>query len=111
MRQWGRRSRTEFRCGGPVVAGGRQEVVTATSAIQWGQICPPGSRPGPDVLAGELHIFRPVTLGAWGSARNALWEIHPGSGHPLVTRFGQKRGPSAAAGFGSIGDAMGGIST
>jgi formyl-CoA transferase len=59
-----------------------------------------------DVL---LENFRPGTLERWGLAPDRLWEINPRLVVTRVTGFGQDGPYAARAGFGSIGEAMGGI--
>lgn len=59
-----------------------------------------------DVL---LENFRPGTLERWGLAPEQLWEINPRLVVTRVSGFGQDGPYSARAGYGSIGEAMGGI--
>jgi formyl-CoA transferase len=59
-----------------------------------------------DVL---LENFRPGTLERWGLAPEQLWEINPGLVITRVTGYGQTGPYAQRAGFGSIGEAMGGI--
>jgi len=59
-----------------------------------------------DVL---VENFRPGTLEKWGMAPEVLWETNPGLIVTRVTGYGQSGPYSSRAGFGSIGEAMGGI--
>jgi formyl-CoA transferase len=59
-----------------------------------------------DVL---LENFRPGTLERWNLSPESLWEINPKLVVTRVTGFGQTGPYAARAGFGSIGEAMGGI--
>jgi formyl-CoA transferase len=59
-----------------------------------------------DVL---LENFRPGTLERWGLAPEQLWEINPRLVVTRVTGFGQSGPYAPRAGYGSIGEAMGGI--
>jgi formyl-CoA transferase len=59
-----------------------------------------------DVL---VENFRPGTLERWGLSPEALWEINPRLVVTRVTGFGQTGPYASRAGYGSIGEAMGGI--
>jgi formyl-CoA transferase/succinyl-CoA--D-citramalate CoA-transferase len=56
-----------------------------------------------------LENFKPGTLGAWGLDYPALSELNPGIIVVHVSGLGQTGPRSREAGFGSIGEAMGGI--
>ncbi|HWN00361.1 MAG TPA: CoA transferase [Streptosporangiaceae bacterium] len=56
-----------------------------------------------------VENFRPGTLERWGLGPDRLWEINPGLVITRVTGFGQTGPYAPRAGFGSIGEAMGGI--
>jgi len=56
-----------------------------------------------------IENFRPGTLERWGLAPEMLWETNPGLVVTRVTGFGQTGPYAARAGYGSIGEAMGGI--
>jgi formyl-CoA transferase len=59
-----------------------------------------------DVL---VENFRPGTLERWGLAPADLWRVNPGLIITRVTGYGQSGPYARRAGFGSIGEAMGGI--
>jgi formyl-CoA transferase len=59
-----------------------------------------------DVL---LENFRPGTLERWGMSPEQLWEINPRLVVTRVTGYGQDGPYAPRAGYGSIGEAMGGI--
>ncbi|MEV6494897.1 CoA transferase [Actinoplanes sp. NPDC051633] len=56
-----------------------------------------------------VENFRPGTLERWGLAPSTLWETNPGLIVTRVTGYGQTGPYASRAGFGSIGEAMGGI--
>jgi formyl-CoA transferase len=56
-----------------------------------------------------VENFRPGTLERWGLSPEELWELNPGLVVTRVTGFGQSGPYAARAGYGSIGEAMGGI--
>ncbi|HEY5114584.1 MAG TPA: CaiB/BaiF CoA-transferase family protein, partial [Nakamurella sp.] len=56
-----------------------------------------------------VENFRPGTLERWGLAPNVLWQTNPGLIVTRVTGYGQTGPYAPRAGFGSIGEAMGGI--
>jgi formyl-CoA transferase len=56
-----------------------------------------------------VENFRPGTLERWGMAPATLWETNPGLIVTRVTGYGQTGPYASRAGFGSIGEAMGGI--
>jgi formyl-CoA transferase len=64
-------------------------------------------------LAEEAHVlvenFRPGTLERWGIGPAALWERNPRLVVVRVSGFGQDGPRAAEPGFGSVGEAMGGI--
>lgn len=59
-----------------------------------------------DVL---LENFRPGTLERWGLSPEALWEINPKLVITRVSGYGQTGPYASRAGYGSIGEAMGGL--
>jgi formyl-CoA transferase len=56
-----------------------------------------------------VENFRPGTLERWGLSPENLWATNPGLVITRVTGYGQTGPYSGRAGFGSIGEAMGGI--
>jgi len=83
-----------------------KKAVTADLRTQEGQQLVRRLLEGADVL---VENFRPGTLERWGLAPERLWEINPGLVITRVTGFGQDGPYSQRAGYGSIGEAMGGI--
>lgn len=59
-----------------------------------------------DVL---LENFRPGTLERWGLSPEELWKINPKLIITRVSGYGQSGPYSSRAGYGSIGEAMGGL--
>ena len=56
-----------------------------------------------------LENFRPGTMEKWGLGYEALAEIHPGIIMVRVSGYGQDGPYSSRAGYGGIGEAMGGL--
>jgi formyl-CoA transferase len=105
MRQWGREKPYGKSLWWPVVARNKRSV-TCNLRTADGQDLVRRLVPHADVL---LENFRPGTLERWGLAPAQLWEINPRLVVTRVTGFGQDGPYAARAGFGSIGEAMGGI--
>ena len=105
MRQWGREKPHGMSLWWPVVARNKKSV-TANLRDPRGQDLVRRLAERSDVL---LENFRPGTLERWGLAPERLWEINPGLVITRVTGFGQTGPYAPRAGFGSIGEAMGGI--
>ena len=105
MRQWGREKPHGMSLWWPVVARNKKSV-TANLRDPRGQDLVRRLAERSDVL---LENFRPGTLERWGLAPEQLWEINPGLVITRVTGFGQTGPYAPRAGFGSIGEAMGGI--
>jgi formyl-CoA transferase len=105
MRQWGREKPYGKSLWWPVVARNKKSVTCdlRTADGQW-LVRRLVSRS--DVL---LENFRPGTLERWGLSPDELWEINPKLIITRVTGFGQTGPYASRAGFGSIGEAMGGI--
>ena len=106
MRQWGREKPYGKSLWWPVVARNKKSV-TANLRTERGA----GPRPPPHR---EGRRTRSRTSGrarssAGGSPPKQLWEINPGLVVTRVTGFGQTGPYAARAGYGSIGEAMGGI--
>ncbi|GIM96324.1 CaiB/BaiF CoA transferase family protein [Paractinoplanes toevensis] len=105
MRQWGREKPHGKSLWWPVVARNKKSV---TCDLR---------RPEGQALVRELidtadivvENFRPGTLERWGMAPATLWETNPGLIVTRVTGYGQTGPYASRAGFGSIGEAMGGI--
>ena len=105
MRQWGREKPHGKSLWWPVVARNKKSVTVNLRDPQ-GQDLVRQLAAKSDVL---LENFRPGTLERWGLGPEQLWEINPGLVITRVTGYGQTGPYAQRAGFGSIGEAMGGI--
>ena len=105
MRQWGREKPYGKSLWWPVVARNKKSV-TANLRTEQGQDLVRGLLAEADVL---VENFRPGTLERWGLGPEQLWEVNPGLVVTRVTGFGQTGPYAERAGYGSIGEAMGGI--
>jgi formyl-CoA transferase len=105
MRQWGREKPYGKSLWWPVVARNKKSV-TANLRSPDGQDLVRRLVAKADVL---IENFRPGTLERWGLSPERLWEINPGLVITRVTGFGQSGPYASRAGYGSIGEAMGGI--
>ena len=105
MRQWGREKSHGLSLWWPVVARNKKSV-TANLRTAEGQGIVRELVAKADVL---LENFRPGTLERWGLSPEELWRINPRLVVTRVTGFGQTGPYAEQAGFGSIGEAMGGI--
>ena len=105
MRQWGREKPYGKSLWWPVVARNKKSV-TANLRTERGQDLVRRLIARADVL---IENFRPGTLERWGLAPEQLWEINTGLIVTRVTGFGQTGPYASRAGYGSIGEAMGGI--
>lgn len=105
MRQWGREKPHGHSLWWPVVARNKRSV-TCNLREPAGQDLVRRLVAESDVL---LENFRPGTLERWGLAPEQLWEINPRLVITRVTGFGQDGPYAPRAGYGSIGEAMGGI--
>jgi formyl-CoA transferase len=105
MRQWGREKPHGQSLWWPVVARNKRSI-TCNLRTPEGQDLIRRLVAESDVL---LENFRPGTLERWGLAPEALWEINPRLIVTRVTGYGQNGPYAPRAGFGAIGEAMGGI--
>jgi len=105
MRQWGREKPYGKSLWWPVVARNKKSV-TADLRTAAGQEIVRKLATKADVL---LENFRPGTLERWGLNPEQLWEHNPRLIITRVTGFGQTGPYAPRAGFGSIGEAMGGL--
>ncbi|GAA1605866.1 CoA transferase [Kribbella sancticallisti] len=105
MRQWGREKPYGKSLWWPVVARNKKSV-TADLRTGTGQDLVRRLIARADVL---IENFRPGTLERWGLGPEQLWELNPGLIVTRVSGFGQTGPYSERAGYGSIGEAMGGI--
>ncbi|TNC22064.1 CoA transferase [Amycolatopsis alkalitolerans] len=105
MRQWGRERPYGKSLWWPVVARNKKSV-TANLRSGAGQDIVRRLIESADVL---VENFRPGTLERWGLSPEKLWELNPRLIITRVSGFGQTGPYSSRAGYGSIGEAMGGI--
>jgi succinyl-CoA---D-citramalate CoA-transferase len=105
MRQWGRERPYGKSLWWPVVARNKLSV-TADLRSEDGQDLVRRLIASADVL---IENFRPGTLERWGLGPERLWELNPGLIVTRVSGFGQTGPYAERAGYGSIGEAMGGI--
>jgi formyl-CoA transferase len=105
MRQWGRETPHGKSLWFPVVARNKKSVTLNLREAE-------GQRLMRDLLAEAdvfVENFRPGTLERWGLGPAELYELNPKLVIVRVTAFGQNGPYSSRAGYGSIGEAMGGI--
>jgi formyl-CoA transferase len=105
MRQWGREKPHGQSLWWPVVARNKKSV-TCNLRTADGQALVRRLVEKSDVL---LENFRPGTLERWGLSYDELSQINPRLILVRVTGYGQTGPYSPRAGFGSIGEAMGGL--
>ncbi|MHB8190832.1 MAG: CaiB/BaiF CoA transferase family protein [Ferrimicrobium sp.] len=105
MRQWGREKPYGISLWWPVVARNKKSI-TANMRKKEGQDLICRLIATADVL---VENFRPGTLERWGLAPEDLWKINPKLIVTRVTGFGQTGPYASQAGFGAIGEAMGGL--
>ena len=105
MREWGREKPHGKSLWWPVVARNKKSV-TCDLRQPEGQALIRKLIDTADIV---VENFRPGTLERWGMAPSVLWETNPGLVVTRVTGYGQSGPYSSRAGFGSIGEAMGGI--
>jgi formyl-CoA transferase len=105
MRQWGREKPHGKSLWWPVVARNKKSV-TCNLRTEEGQQLLRRLIATADIV---VENFRPGTLERWGMAPETLWETNPGLIVTRVTGYGQTGPYAPRAGFGSIGEAMGGI--
>ncbi|MEO6828043.1 MAG: CoA transferase [Microbacteriaceae bacterium] len=105
MRQWGQEKPYGTSLWWPVVARNKKSV-TANMRTERGQELVRALIQKADVL---VENFRPGTLERWGLAPEELWKLNPRLIVTRVTGFGQTGPYAGQAGYGSIGEAMGGI--
>ncbi|MEV0971206.1 CaiB/BaiF CoA transferase family protein [Microtetraspora glauca] len=105
MRQWGREKPYGKSLWWPVVARNKKSV-TCDLRTSAGQDLVRRLVERADVL---LENFRPGTLERWGMSPDELHAINPRLIITRVTGFGQTGPYAPRAGYGSIGEAMGGI--
>ncbi|MEU8820083.1 CoA transferase [Actinoplanes sp. NPDC048796] len=105
MREWGREKPHGKSLWWPVVARNKKSV-TCDLRRPEGQALIRRLIDTADIV---VENFRPGTLERWGLAPDTLWKTNPGLVVTRVTGYGQTGPYAGRAGFGSIGEAMGGI--
>lgn len=105
MRDWGREKPHGRSLWWPILARNKKSV-TLDLRTPRGQDLARSLIATADVL---VENFRPGTLERWGLGPEQLWAGNPGLIITRVTGYGQSGPYAARAGFGSIGEAMGGI--
>src|SRR6478735_5296797 len=105
MREWGREKPHGKSLWWPVIARNKKSA-TVNLRTPEGQQLLRALLIDADVL---IENFRPGTLERWGLSPEVLWEINPRLIVTRVTGFGQSGPYSSRAGYGSVGEAMGGI--
>ncbi|WP_235401453.1 CaiB/BaiF CoA transferase family protein [Rubrobacter aplysinae] len=105
MRVWGRHQKNGRTLWWPVIARNKKSV-TLNLREEEGQKLARSLVDGADVL---VENFRPGTLERWGMGYEDLRETNPGLVMVRVSGYGQTGPYRDQAGFGAIGEAMGGI--
>ncbi|SEG54972.1 formyl-CoA transferase [Thermomonospora echinospora] len=105
MRDWGREKPHGKSLWWPILARNKKSV-TLNLRTEEGQRLARRIIAEADVL---VENFRPGTLERWGLDPETLWADNPGLVVTRVTGYGQSGPYAPRAGFGSIGEAMGGI--
>lgn len=105
MRTWGLSAQDVQSLSWPIIARNKKSF-TCNLRHPEGQELLRGLAATSDVL---IENFRPGTLERWGCAPEVLHAANPGLIITRITGFGQSGPYAARAGFGSIGEAMGGI--
>lgn len=105
MRVWGREKPHGKSLWWPVVARGKKSV-TLNLRTPEGQEMARELAAGADVL---IENFRPGTMERWGLGWEALSAVNPRLVMVRVTGFGQTGPYAKRAGYGAIGEAMGGL--
>lgn len=105
MRQWGRTLPQGQSLWWAVVGRNKQSVGIDLRTVE-GQDVVRGLIANADVL---IENFRPGTMERWGLGYESLSEINPRLVMARVTGYGQTGPYSSRAGYGSIGEAMGGL--
>jgi succinyl-CoA--D-citramalate CoA-transferase len=105
MREWGRHRKEGRTLWWPIIARNKKSV-TLNLREEEGQELARRLAAEADVL---VENFRPGTLEKWGLGYDRLSGVNPGLVMVRVSGFGQTGPYREQAGFGSIGEAMGGI--
>jgi formyl-CoA transferase len=105
MRVWGREKAHGKSLWWPVVARNKKSV-TLNLREEEGQALARDLIREADFL---LENFRPGTMERWGLSYDELYKINPGLIMIRVSGYGQTGPYSSRAGFGAVGEAMGGL--
>jgi formyl-CoA transferase len=105
MRQWGREKPHGMSLWWPIVARNKKSA-TCNLRTEEGQALARRLIADADVV---IENFRPGTLERWGLDFDTLSALNPGVVLIRVTGFGQDGPYAGRAGYGSIGEAMGGL--
>jgi len=105
MRQWGREKPHGKSLWWPVVARNKQSI-TLNLRTPEGQAMVRELIKDTDIL---IENFRPGTMERWGLSYESLSAINPGLIMVRVTGYGQTGPYAPRAGYGAIGEAMGGL--
>lgn len=105
MRQWGAQKVDGLSLSWPIIARNKKSVTCNLRTGAGQQILRSLVRES-DVL---IENFRPGTFEKWGLGYEVLRELNPRLVFVRVTGYGQDGPYSGRAGFGSVGEAMGGI--
>jgi formyl-CoA transferase len=105
MRQWGRSLPQGLSPWWPVIGRGKKSVTLNLRSAE-------GQRIAAELIAKAdilIENFRPGTMEKWGLGYEALSAANPGLIMARVSGFGQTGPYAARAGYGLIGEAMGGL--
>ena len=105
MREWGREKPHGQSLWWPVIARGKKSIEVNARVAEGQEIIRDLVR-GSDVL---IENFRPGTMEKWGLGYDALSAINPRLVMIRVSGYGQTGPYSKNAGYGAIGEAMGGL--
>ena len=105
MREWGRHRKNGHTLWWPIIARNKKSV-TLNLREEGGQDLVRRLVADADVL---VENFRPGTMERWGLGYDRLSEENPGLVMVRVSGYGQTGPYRERAGFGSIGEAMGGV--
>lgn len=105
MRGWGRIKRQGLSLHWPIVGRNKKSITLNLRSAQ-GQEIARKLLAQADVL---VENFRPGTLERWGLSPEELWKVNRGLVVTRVTGYGQTGPYAPRAGFGVVGEAMGGL--
>jgi formyl-CoA transferase len=105
MRGWGRIKRQGLSLHWPIIGRNKKSITLNLRSAQ-GQEIARKLLAQADVL---VENFRPGTLERWGLSPEELWKVNRGLVVTRVTGYGQTGPYAPRAGFGVVGEAMGGL--